>query len=122
MNIRHDHSFLKGNPPSFFFMGDPLSRQREYELERRVRDGTQHDPERPPKWKPGDKYPVMGMVIGLDVGGVLGAYGGGRLFGVIGLLAGLAGGIMAGAIIGAVIGGFIRKRRGRTKNNAHKPF
>jgi outer membrane lipoprotein SlyB len=121
MSMKYDYSFFKGNSPAFFWGSDPRWQQREYELERRLRYRSEHDPERPPKWKSGDKYPVFGMIVGLVVGGVLGAIGG-RYFGFIGLVLGLAGGIMAGAIIGAIIGGFIRKRREKTENGAQKPF
>ncbi len=123
MNVEYyDNSFFKGNPPTFFWVPDSQWKQREYALERRLGIRGEHGPERPPKWKPGDKYTVIGMVVGLIVGGVLGALGGGRYFGLVGLLLGLAGGALAGAIIGAVIGGFIRKRREKTENGVQKPF
>ncbi len=122
MSIKYDNSFLKGNSPAFLWGGGPPSRVREYELERKLGYRGEHDPEKPPQWKPGGKYVRIDIVVGLIVGGVLGAIGGGRYFGFIGLLAGLAGGAIVGTIIGALIGGFIRKRREKTKNNAQKPF
>ena len=79
MNIEYyGNSFIKGNSPTLFQLGDPFSRQREYELESRLKYSSEHDPDRPPRWAPGDKYTVTGMIVGLIVGGVLGAIGGGR--------------------------------------------
>ncbi len=104
MNIKHyGNSFIKGNSPTFFELSDPFSRQREYELERRLR--SEYDPDTPPRWQPGDKYTVTGMIIGLIVGGLLGAIGGGYHLVFI-----IAGGSIAGGIIGAIAGGLIGKR------------
>jgi outer membrane lipoprotein SlyB len=125
MSIRYSNdSFIKSESPTFFWGGGsfPFSQRREYEPEQRLRHGDEHDPERPPQWKPGDRYTRIGLIVGLIVGGVLGAIVGGRYFFFVGLLLGLAGGAFVGVIIGAVIGGFIRKRRGKTKKGAQKPF
>jgi hypothetical protein len=69
MNSTHDAiSFYRGNSPAFFW-GDPNERLRVYETERIYR--SQHDPEKPPKWTPGDSYIVIGAIAGLIAGGVV---------------------------------------------------
>ena len=110
-----DNSSFKGNSTtSFIYGGDSFTKQKEFEHELRRIYPSENDPERPPKWEPGDKYTVCGTIVGLIVGGVSGAIGS-RLFFGFGLF-GLLGGIFPGGIIGAIIGDFIRKRRLKSKN------
>ncbi|MDP3880226.1 MAG: hypothetical protein Q8Q07_08005 [Dehalococcoidales bacterium] len=98
-----------------FFPGDPFSRQREVELETRLRYGSGNDPERPPGWQPGNKYPVLGMFVGMIAGGAAGITAGIHYFGSGGILIGFVGGSITGGIIGTIIGDLIRKRRLKTK-------
>ena len=72
---------------------------------------SQHDPEKPPKWTPGDSYIVLGAIVGLIAGGVLGAIGGNHYFGLAGAFIGFIVGIITGGFIGASVGSLIRKKR-----------
>ncbi len=109
MNSTHDASSSYRENSLTFFWGDPAERERVYETERRYR--SEHDPEKPPKWSPGDTHIVIGTIAGLIAGGVLGAIGGNHYFSLGGAFLGLIVGIIAGGIIGASIGSFIRKKR-----------
>jgi uncharacterized membrane protein len=72
---------------------------------------SQHDPEKPPKWTPGDSYIVLGAIVGLIAGGVMGAIGGNHYFGLAGAFIGFIVGIITGGFIGASVGSLIRKKR-----------
>lgn len=114
MNIEYsnDNSQNMGNSISYFYNPqelDDLWVRKDLESQYR----SEHDPEKPPKWKPGDIYIVIGTVVGLIVGGILGFFG---------VLFGIVGDTIAGGIIGATIGALIKKRRQKTKTNARKLF
>ena len=105
MNIKYsnDNSQNMGNFISYLYNPkdlDDLWVQKELEFQYRGK----HDPERPPKWKPGDIYIVIGTIVGLIVGGILGSFG---------VLVSIVGDTIAGGIICATIGGAIKKRRGK---------
>ena len=108
-----DNSFCRGNLLSLLFHPDQFDpRDRELELQYR----SEHDPERPPKWKPGDKYTVIGVLVGVILGGALVAIGD-RYFGFTNFFFGIAGGTIIGGIIGATVGDLIRKHRQKTKKS-----
>ena len=96
------NGFIKGNSVVRFYhlpgqVDDVLTRAQ---MERQY--GSESDPEKPPRRKPGDRYIIVGAVVGLVAGGGLGSFGG--LFAIFG------GGIV-GALIGSLIGNLVRKRR-----------
>jgi hypothetical protein len=110
MNSTHNASSLYKVSSLAFILGDPGERDRIlYETERRYR--SEHEPEKPPKWTPGDSRIALGAIIGLIAGGVLGAIAGNHYFGLAGVFTGFIVGIIAGGIIGASIGSLIRKKR-----------
>lgn len=107
---------------AFLGPGDPFTRQRETELEMKLRYGGEKDPEKPPAPEVGDKYIVIGAIAGLVVGGIVGAIIGSYCFGFVGGSIGALSGIIVGGIIGAQIGKSMKNRRQKTKTNEPKPF
>ena len=101
--------------------GHLSARQRELELEMRIKNRGVRDPEGPPDPEPGDKYIVVGTLVGLVVGGVLGGFIGNLLTGFFGGVIGSIAGIIAGGIIGAKVGNSIKIRRKKDLPGEHEP-
>ena len=111
------YSHYQSSVPRLFLVNDPFSRQREFELEAKLRYGREDDPERPPTPTAGDKYIVIGAIVGLIIGGTLGVVIGSHYFDFLGGSIGLVGGIIIGGIIGAKIGNIVKNRQQKTKTN-----
>jgi predicted lipid-binding transport protein (Tim44 family) len=101
---------------------DPFSRQRQLELETRLRHGRSGDPEGPPAPKPGDQYLLLGAIAGLVVGGTLGFVIGNYYFGFINGCIGILIGIIFGGVIGTQIVRSMRQRRQKTNTGAPGPL
>lgn len=119
MKTRYDaNSYHKDNSLTFIW-GDPGARQRAFEAEMRMRYRSERDPERPPRWERGDKYIIIGTIVGLIVGGALGAIIGYHYLGLIGSVFCTVGGIFIGGILGATIGNLIKKRQQKIMDKKH---
>jgi len=104
INLRSDNS------PTFIIWGDPNIGRRVYDAEMIHRYGK-HDPAGPPRREPGDKYIIIGTIVGMIVGGALGAIIGHHYLGTMVSFFCAAGGFIVGGIIGATLGNLFKKRR-----------
>ena len=114
----------RDKPAISFFLIDPFARQREHDQQMRLKYRSENDPERPPEREPGDKYILIGAVVGLITGGTAGAIVGVLYSGVTGIFLGVTIGSITGGIIGVIIGDSIKKRRqrkNRTKDHSGSP-
>ena len=99
----------------FIIWGDPEAFKRAHEAEMMLRLRSKHDPGRPPRRKRGDKFILIGAILGVFIGGAAGAIVFSHYFGSAGLVVGLVGGVIVGGTIGATVGDLIKKRRGKQK-------
>jgi outer membrane lipoprotein SlyB len=84
---------------------DPGWRGREISALLKYR-GTDGWGPRPPVWKPGDSYVVVGAVVGMCAGGALGFR-----VGIVAGALGISAGGVCGALIGSLARSLIRKRK-----------
>jgi MFS family permease len=118
MNIMYAGGSVKNNSVSFAWISDPFHKQKEFEDDMRKIFRSDNDPERPPKREPGDKYILIGAIIGLIIGGILGAVIGWLFFSIAGVLLGIILGFIIGGVAGVYIGDAIKKRRPRTEDDS----
>jgi len=113
MNIEYNNAnnYHRGDSVTFIIWGDPNIGRKVYDAEMRWRQRSEYDPERPPRREPGDKYIIIGTIVGMIVGGALGAIIGNHYLGTIVSFFCAAGGFIVGGIIGATAGNLIKKRR-----------
>ena len=97
MNMEYDaNNFQRRNSLTFMEWREPSNEDvAEMRVKNTYRDG------KPQKPKPGDKYILIGAIVGMIIGGVLG-YSVNLFVCIIG--------IIAGGIIGALAGDLIKKR------------
>jgi len=121
MNIEYSHanSFSEVNA-ILFAEWYPERSQRELDQERRFRYRSERDSEQPPRPERGDKYILVGALVGIIIGGAAGAIVAGHYFGFIGYLFGFWGGVIVGGIIGVLVGDVIRKRLQKQKPTPKK--
>lgn len=95
----------------FFYDQDPMRVDQEFRLRQQ---SDKYDPEKPPRWKPGDIYILIGTIAGMIIGGGLGTLiTNNYIYAVVGLV--------AGGIIGATIGSYVKKWRRSDKKPPENP-
>ena len=107
---------------AFVGSGGPFMRQKEAEMKMKLRYGGEKDPEKPPEPEEGDKYIVLGAIVGLVVGGIVGAVIGGGCFGLGGGITGALVGIIGGGVLGTQIGKRMKNRRQQAKASKPEQF
>ena len=119
MNIGYSHanSFHRRNYLTFAEWYPVDQRQREYE--RLLEQRKMRNKEEPPGKKPRDIYVVIGLIVGGTIGAILVAVIGFLYFGPVGFCVGFVGGAIIGGIVGALAGSLIRKRREKRMHKNH---
>ncbi len=107
--------------------GDPFGYKHAIEAEERIRNRSSKDPEQAPRREPGDKYVILGTVLGISIGCLVGFIIGSSFFGIGGVFVGLIGGAVFGGFIGLTIGSYIKKRvnsprRKKAETGEERPF
>jgi uncharacterized protein YcfJ len=103
--------FLTGTIITAFHMGDPFAYRRTVESEMQINNRDSRDPNQAPKPDKGDRYILAVAFIGVIIGGIAGffisLYGFGRQAVFLGVIAG----IFVGGIIGAYAGERLKQKK-----------
>ncbi len=94
----------------FLTWGDPFAYKTTSDAEMRLQNRNENDPEQAPRPGRGDRYILACALVGIVIGGVVGAIIGYHFFSIIGGIYGFFSGIILGGITGAFIGSVIKKR------------
>jgi hypothetical protein len=92
------------------FAWDPFGYKQTTDAESRFGYRDHRDPEQAPKPERGDKYLLIGAVVGISLGCIAGYIIGSNLLGIGGVFLGLVAGAIIGGLIGLTIGNYIKKR------------
>ncbi|NLE08208.1 MAG: hypothetical protein GX631_03005 [Dehalococcoidales bacterium] len=103
--------FSTGTIITAFHMGDPFAYRRTVESEMQIDNRDSRDPNQAPKPDKGDRYILAVAFIGVIIGGIAGffisLYGFGRQAVFLGVIAG----IFVGGIIGAYAGERLKQKK-----------